>query len=82
MAESAGAVNLKLIDSLVQVILALSEEEQTLLEQKIQQQRQRPAVNVDQFFQELDQADPDPEQPSLEELSQVVREVRRELWTD
>lgn len=82
MAESAGTANLKLIDSLVQVILALSEEEQALLEQKIQQQRQQTTVNVDQFFQELDQAEPDPHSPSLEEISQVVREVRRELWTD
>lgn len=82
MAKSAGTVNLKLIDSLVQVILALSEEEQALLEQKIQQQRQQPTVNVELFFQELGQAEPDLEQPSLEEISQVVREVRQEVWTD
>ena len=32
------------------------------------------------FLQELDQLKPDPKQPSLEEINEIVKEVRQELW--
>jgi hypothetical protein len=76
-------VNLKLIDSLAQVILALSEEEQSLLGQRIQQGREHlPSSELDQFFDELSTLPPDPDQLSLEEISEEVRQVRRALWSN
>ncbi|MBD2327319.1 hypothetical protein [Alkalinema sp. FACHB-956] len=68
--------NLKLVDSLAQIILTLSAEERRLLEQKIQ----APQMDLNLFFAELVALPADPEQPSLEEISQTVREVRQELW--
>ena len=77
-----STINLKLVDSLAQVILALSEEEQILLGQKLQQsQRNFLASGLDKFFEELSNLPPDPDQPSLEEISKEVRQVRQELWS-
>lgn len=81
MAEPAGTPNIRLIDSLVQVILTLSDEEQALFEQKIQQVRQ-PVMKIDQFFQDMEEVEPGPTQPSLQAISEVVREVREELWSN
>jgi bifunctional DNA-binding transcriptional regulator/antitoxin component of YhaV-PrlF toxin-antitoxin module len=38
----------------------------------------KPTVNLDEFLQRLDELEPDPNQPSLEEISEIVKEVRRE----
>ncbi|WNZ23153.1 hypothetical protein HJG54_09995 [Leptolyngbya sp. NK1-12] len=43
--------------------------------------KQHTEINIDQFLQELDHLEPDPEQPTLQEISEVVKEVRQELWT-
>ena len=72
-----SSTNLKLIDSLAQIILALSPEERQLLDQKIH----APQTDLSTFFDELVDLEPDLNQPDLEEISQVVREVRQELWT-
>jgi hypothetical protein len=77
-----NTINLKLVDSLAQVILALSEEEQILLGQKLQQsQRHQSSSDLDKFFEELSNLPPDPDQLSLEEISEEVRQVRQELWS-
>jgi hypothetical protein len=68
--------NFKLVDTLAQVILALSPEERQLLDQKIR----APQPDLNTFFVELVNLPPEADQPSLEEISQVVREVRQELW--
>jgi hypothetical protein len=31
-------------------------------------------------LEEIDQLEPDPEPPTLEEISEIVKEVRKELW--
>lgn len=80
MSQSITQVNTKLIDSLAQIILSLTDEERQLLEQKIHTQEQSK-VNLDQFFQELDSAASDPNQPTLQEISELVKDVRRELWS-
>jgi hypothetical protein len=80
MSQSITQVNTKLIDSLAQIILSLTHEERQLLEQKIHTQEQSK-VNLDQFFQELDSAASDPNQPTLQEISELVKDVRRELWS-
>lgn len=37
-------------------------------------------IDLDNFLQELDQLKPDSEQPTLQEISEIVKEVRQELW--
>ena len=71
-----ATANLKLVDSLAQIILTLSSEERRLLEKKIQISQ----MDLNLFFADLAVLPADPEQPSLEEISQTVREVRQELW--
>jgi hypothetical protein len=71
-----SSTNLKLIDSLAQIILALSPEERQLLDQKIYISQD----HLKGIFIDLTTVEPDPNQPTLEEISQVVREVRQELW--
>ncbi|MDF5720337.1 MAG: hypothetical protein PUP91_07620 [Rhizonema sp. PD37] len=39
-------------------------------------------VNLDEFLQQLEELNPDPNQPTLQEISEIVKEVRRELWCD
>ncbi len=68
--------NLKLVDSLAQIILALSPEERHLLDRKIQVSES----DLNSFFAELKSLPVDPTQPSLSEISEVVRLVRQELW--
>jgi hypothetical protein len=68
--------NLKLVDSLAQIILTLSPEERRLLDQKVH----APSSDLDSFFVDLTSLPADPEQPSLAEISEVVHEVRQELW--
>lgn len=68
--------NLKLVDSLAQIILSLSPEERRLLDQKVHV----PPSDLNSFFEDLTTLPHDAEQPSLSEISQVVREVRQELW--
>jgi hypothetical protein len=72
-----SSTNLKLIDSLAQIILTLSSEERQLLDRKLRAAQ----TDLNAFFDELADLEPDQNQPTLEEISQVVREVRQELWT-
>ena len=41
----------------------------------------KPTVDLDEFLQQLEELEPDPNQPTLQEISEVVKEVRRELWS-
>ncbi|PSR18888.1 hypothetical protein C8255_05040 [filamentous cyanobacterium CCP3] len=76
-----AVINTKLIDSLAQVILALSAEEQLLLGRKLSETQQSSQFELEKFFETLDTLPPDPEQPSLEAISNVVKEVRHDLWS-
>lgn len=40
-----------------------------------------PTVDLDEFLQRLEKLEPDPNQPSLQEISDIVKEVRQELWS-
>lgn len=71
-----ATANIKLVDSLAQIILTLNTEERRLLEQKIRVSQ----MDLNRFFEDLSALPVDPDQPSLEEISQTVREVRQELW--
>ncbi len=37
-----------------------------------------PPANLDEFFQDLRSLEPDPSQPSLQEIADLVREARQE----
>ena len=79
----ATFVNTQLIDSLAQVILALSLEEQALLVDTVQRLRSTaPQPDLQQFFDGLDALAPDPDQPTLDEISQEVKAVRHQLWAE
>ncbi len=39
----------------------------------------KPTVDLDEFLQQLEKLEPDPNQPTLQEISDIVKEVRREL---
>ena len=41
----------------------------------------KPQVDLDEFLQRLDELEPDPNQPTLQEISEIVKEVRQELWS-
>lgn len=41
----------------------------------------RPTVDLDEFLQRLEELEPDPNQLSLQEISEIVKEVRQELWS-
>lgn len=41
----------------------------------------KPTVDLDEFLQRLEELEPDPNQPSLQEISEIVKEVRQELWS-
>lgn len=39
----------------------------------------KPEVDLDEFFRKQEQLPPDPEQLSMEEICEIVKEVRREM---
>lgn len=47
---------------------------------KVENKVEKPKVDLDQFFRRLEAAPPDPDHPTVEEICEIVREVRRELW--
>lgn len=49
----------------------------TTSEEIILKKIEAPLVNLDQFFDSLEQMPPDPEELSLQEISNLVKEVRR-----
>lgn len=79
-------VNTKLINSLAQIITALKPEEQVLLSQTVQKlnsDTEQPSQDgLGKFFQDIDRLPIDPNQPTLQEISEEVKTVRRELWTE
>ncbi|MBR8838720.1 MAG: hypothetical protein DSM106950_33135 [Stigonema ocellatum SAG 48.90 = DSM 106950] len=42
----------------------------------------KQTVDLDEFLQQMEELEPDPNQPTLQEISEVVKEVRRELWSN
>ena len=68
--------NTKLVETLAQVILTLTQEERKLLDQRLGNEQ----LNLSAFFDELVMLPADDTQLPIEEISQTVREVRRELW--
>ena len=68
--------NTKLVETLAQVILTLTQEERKLLDQRLGNEH----LNLSAFFDDLVILPADDTQPPIEDISQTVREVRQELW--
>ncbi len=59
-----------------------TEYEVSLTEDEIVFKKIREPMTLKELRRRVDELGPDPDQPTLEEISQIVKEVRRELWTE
>ncbi len=58
----------------------LSEYEIIVTENEIKLTKTKQKLTLNELFQLIDEAQPDPDQPTLAEISEIVKEVRQELW--
>lgn len=81
IAKVTSEGKLEIPPEILQQLQPLTEYEILVTDQEIILKKQsNVTVDLDLFLQELDQLEPDPEQPTLEEISEIVRKVRQELW--
>ncbi|WP_254174457.1 hypothetical protein [Planktothrix pseudagardhii] len=81
IAKVTSEGKLEIPTEILQQLQPLTEYEISITDQEIILKKQsNVTVDLDSFLQELDQLEPDPEQPTLEEISKIVKEVRQELW--
>lgn len=81
IAKVTSEGKLEIPPEILQQLQPLTEYEILVTDQEIILKKQsNVTVDLDLFLQELDQLEPDPEQPTLEEISEIVKEVRQELW--
>lgn len=59
-----------------------TEYEVSVTEDEIVFKRTYKRLTLEELRQRALEAGSDPNQPTLEEISQIVKEVRQELWTD
>ena len=52
-------------------LISLTEDSITL------KKSQKPEVDLNEFFRNLEQMEPDPNQPTLQEISEMVKEARK-----
>lgn len=71
---------LEIPSEILKQLQPLTEYEISLSETEIKLTKTQPKLTLDELWQRVDEAGQDPEQPSLEEISQVVNDVRQELW--
>lgn len=72
---------LEIPQEILQQLKPLTEYEISVTETSIiLEKKSSLTIDLDNFLQELDQLKPDPEQPTLQEISEIVKEVRQELW--
>ncbi|MGK7879528.1 MAG: hypothetical protein AB4060_05440 [Crocosphaera sp.] len=71
---------LEIPDEILQQLQPFTEYEISLTEESIiLEKKMNSTVNIDEFLQESENLKTDPEQPTLQEISEVVKEVRQEL---
>jgi bifunctional DNA-binding transcriptional regulator/antitoxin component of YhaV-PrlF toxin-antitoxin module len=81
IAKVTSEGKLEIPPEILQQLQPESEYEITVTERSIiLEKKSNSTVDLDKFLEELDQLEPDPEQPNLEEISEIVKEVRQELW--
>jgi copper chaperone CopZ len=71
---------LEIPGEILQQLQPLTEDEISLTENEIKLTKKQNKLTLEQLFQRVDEAEPDPSAPSLAEISQIVKEVRQELW--
>jgi hypothetical protein len=82
IAKVTATGNLELPPEILAQLEPLSEYEILMTEEKIVlEKKPNLEVDLDQFLQSLNSLEPDPEQPTLEEISEIVKEVRQDLWS-
>lgn len=81
IAKVTSEGKLEIPPEILQQLQPLTEYEISVTDREIiLKKKSNITVDLDLFLQELDQLKPDPKQPSLEEINEIVKEVRQELW--
>ena len=81
IAKVTSERKLEIPPEILQQLQPNSEYEISVTENEIKFTKTKKKLTLDELFQCIDEAPPDPDQPSLEEISEIVKEVRQELWS-
>jgi copper chaperone CopZ len=80
IAKVTSEGKLEITPEILQQLQPLTEYEISVTENEIKLTKTKKKLSLDELFQRIDESEPDPNQPSLEEISEIVKEVRQELW--
>ncbi len=80
IAKVTSEGKLEIPPEILQQLQPNSEYEISVTENEIKMIKTKKKLTLDELFQIVDESEPDPEQPTLEEISEIVKEVREELW--
>jgi bifunctional DNA-binding transcriptional regulator/antitoxin component of YhaV-PrlF toxin-antitoxin module len=80
IAKVTSEGKLEIPTEILQQLQPNSEYEISVTENEIKMIKTKKKLTLDELFQIVDNSEPDPEQPTLEEISEIVKEVREELW--
>lgn len=80
IAKVTSEGKLEIPPEILQQLQPLTEYEISVTENEIKLTKTQKKLSLDELFQRIDESEPDPNQPSLEEISEIVKEVRQELW--
>ena len=79
IAKVTSEGKLEIPPEILQQLQPLTEYEISVTENEIKLTKTQKKLRLDELFQRIDESEPDPNQPSLEEISEIVKEVRQEL---
>lgn len=80
IAKVTSEGKLEIPPEILQQLQPLTEYEILVTENEIKLTKTKKKLSLDELFQRIDKTEPDPDEPSLEEISEIVKEVRQELW--
>jgi bifunctional DNA-binding transcriptional regulator/antitoxin component of YhaV-PrlF toxin-antitoxin module len=80
IAKVTSKGKLEIPPEILQQLQPNSEYEISITEDEINLIKTQKNLTLDEFLEIIDNSEPDPEQPTLEEISEIVKEVRKELW--
>ncbi len=80
IAKVTSEGKLEIPPEILQQLQPLTEYEILVTENEIKLTKTKKNLSLDELFQRIDETAPDPDEPSLEEISEIVKEVRQELW--
>ncbi|NMG09563.1 hypothetical protein [Brasilonema sp. UFV-L1] len=73
---------LEIPSELLEKLKPLTEYEVSVTEDEIVFKKIRKPLTLKELRRRVQEAGSDPNQPTLKEISQIVKEVRQELWTE